>query len=461
MINPTTEYIGGGATRLDLTCHMGATMITYWTSGHYAGGANCNVPAGEKWNKVIGPIFIYLNTLSNPETPSTADMSTLTATLGNPTIPPAWKNNATVLFHDALEKAKQIRTAWPFEWVNGLDYLHKSERGNVTGQLVLNDPQAVSKTLPHLNVGLAHPEFSGKDTEFVRRSGNGTKITWDHDGTYYQFWNDGKEDGTFTITNANPGTYTLHAFADGVLGEFAKANVTVQAGKTIDLGKIEWKPVRYGKQIWEIGYPDRTGCKFFKGDGANYWRWGWDFRYALLFPNDITYTIGKSDYHKDWFFEQVPHVENKEWLNPEAKDPANQPFGWVKVLPPTAPDPWRAWGHGRATPWTIKFDMPKAATGQATLRIALAGADGGAGLEVAVNGKQVGTIHPTATNALRYNTAMGVWQEQDLKFDAALLKWGDNEIKLTVPGGDLTSGVVYDYLRLELEDGLSASDNKL
>ena len=76
------------------------------------------------------------------------------------------------------------------------------------------------------------------------------------------------------------------------------------------MGKLEWKPVRYGKQVWEIGYPDRTGGKFFKGDGANYWLWGWGLRYPLLFPNDITYTIGKSDYRKDWFFEQVPHAES-------------------------------------------------------------------------------------------------------------------------------------------------------
>ena len=39
-----------------------------------------------------------------------------------------------------------------------------------------------------------------------------------------------------------------------------------------------------------------------------------------------------------------------------------------------------------------------------------------------------------------------------MKFDAALLKSGENEIKLTVPAGDLTSGVVYDYLRLELDE---------
>ena len=43
-----------------------------------------------------------------------------------------------------------------------------------------------------------------------------------------------------------------------------------------------------------------------------------------------------------------------------------------------------------------------------------------------------------------------MWQEQTLKFDAALLKAGENQMQLTVPAGEVTSGVVYDYLRLEL-----------
>jgi rhamnogalacturonan endolyase len=37
-----------------------------------------------------------------------------------------------------------------------------------------------------------------------------------------------------------------------------------------------------------------------------------------------------------------------------------------------------------------------------------------------------------------------------LPFDATLLKPGENVMTLTVPGGDLKSGVVWDYLRLEL-----------
>jgi rhamnogalacturonan endolyase len=332
-----------------------------------------------------------------------------------------------------------------------VDYPHKEQRGIVAGQLALDDPQAPTNRLPHLTVGLAHPDYTSNAGGFVLRSGNGNRITWAHDGNYYQFWTDGLDDGTFTIPNVRPGTYTLHAFADGVLGEFAQAGVIVKAGEAVNLGKLDWKPVRYGKQVWEIGYPDRTGDKFYKGDGSNYWKWGWCVRYPLLFPNDITYTIGRSDYHKDWFFEEVPHGESTAWLNPEAKDPANQPFGWVAAGTP-GQDMWRAIGRGRATTWTIKFNMDGPSKGVATLRVALAGADGGGGLNVAVNGQSVGTIQTVATNALRYNTNKGVWREYKQPFNAALLKPGENQMQLTVPAGDLTTGVVYDYLRLELDE---------
>jgi rhamnogalacturonan endolyase len=294
-VNPSTEYLSGGASRLDLVCHMQSTILDYWCSGHYAGGAGCNIPAGENWNKVIGPIFVYCNALADPEVPGQGDLDTLAATAGNPTVPPAWHDNATALWRDALDRAKEEKARWPYDWVNGVDYPHKEGRGTVTGQLVLNDPQAGSTKLPHLTIGVAHPEFTSDAGGFVLRSGNGNRITWEHDGNYYQFWNDGADDGKFTISNVRPGTYTLHAFADGVLGEYTNFNVTVAARQTLDLGKLEWKPVRYGKQLWEIGYPDRTGGKFYKGDGSNYWLWGWCVRYGDLFPDDITYTIGNSD----------------------------------------------------------------------------------------------------------------------------------------------------------------------
>ena len=59
-INPTTEYIGGGAAKLDLVAHMVATLLDYWTSGHYAGGAGNNIPAGESWKRVDRPDLCLL-----------------------------------------------------------------------------------------------------------------------------------------------------------------------------------------------------------------------------------------------------------------------------------------------------------------------------------------------------------------------------------------------------------------
>jgi rhamnogalacturonan endolyase len=458
LINGSNEYMGGGPTRIDLSCHMGHVILDYWTSGHYAGGAGCGVPSGEAWTKVVGPLLMYCNSLDNPETPTQEDLDTFASTAGNPTIPAAWTANANALFNDALAEAKVIKGQWPFPWVQGVDYPQKSQRATITGRLVLDDPQAASLKLPNLNVGLTHPDYTGLGGAFAERSGNGDLVTWEHDAKYYQFWTEGKDDGTFTITNVRPGTYTLHAYATGVLGNFEQTQITVTAGQNLNLGDLHWKPVRYGKQIWEIGYPDRTGGKFLKGDDADYWLWGWPLRYALLFPNDLTYTIGQSNYHKDWFFEEVPHATNLSFVNPEAPDPANQRFGWVKAESqaqyPNSNEkgPWRVYGQGRATTWTVKFNMDNASQGKATLRIALAGADGAGGLAIGVNGQTVGTIYPVATNALRYNTDRGVWREYTQPFDGALLHEGENKMTFTVPAGDLDSGVVWDYLRLELKD---------
>ncbi|HUD21365.1 MAG TPA: polysaccharide lyase family protein [Acidobacteriaceae bacterium] len=492
-MNPSNEYIGGGPDKLDLIDHMTAPgsasyqaiILDYWTSGHYGAGDNTEIPAGQEWKRVVGPIFVYMNTLDNPKDPTQAELDKLTATYGSgmPAVPQVWHDNALTLWNDAVEKSKAEKAAWPFSWVEGVDYPHRDGRATVSGQLVLDDTQAASKSLPNLNVGLTHANFKGSESGYTLLAGNGDIVTWPHDGNYYQFWTEGTTDGRFTIANVRPGTYTLHAFANGVLGEYAKADITVEAGKKIELGKIEWQPVRYGKQVWEIGYPDRTGDKFYKGDPDNYWLWGWGLRYAGLFPNDITYTIGKSDYHKDWFIQEVPHSTTTAWLNSAAKDPYNQRFGWV-AIPSSTDDPWPQWGQGRAATWTVKFNMPTTSKGTAVLRIALAGADGGGnlatgggtgqfgggggtslyvgsdkqgGLIIGVNGKTVGTIHPVATNTLRYNANIkGVWYQYIQKFDASLLKPGANEMTFTVPAGDVTTGIAWDYVRLELNDGSKA-----
>jgi rhamnogalacturonan endolyase len=288
-----------------------------------------------------------------------------------------------------------------------VDYPHLKERGTVAGQLVLDDPQAATTKLPGLLVGLAAPDAE--------------PMTWQNDAKHYQFWVRGDAGGRFTIPKVRPGTYELHAIADGVLGEYAKADITVAPGQKIDLGKLAWKPVRYGRQLWDIGIPNRSGAEFFKGD--DYFHWGWYLEYPKLFPNDVDYTIGQSDYRKDWFFEQVPHATREDNTGR---------------------------GSGRATTWTIHFNAPQDLRGKAILRLALSGVSARS-IAVTVNDQPAGTVTGLVYNAtINRDGIQGSWVEKDVTFDAALIKEGANTMKLTIPAGGLTSGIIYDYLRLEL-----------
>ena len=202
------------------------------------------------------------------------------------------------------------------------------------------------------------------------------------------------------------------------------SNVVVEQGKTLTLGKVNWQPVRYGKQLWDIGIPSRDGSEFFKGD--DYFHWGWYLEYPKLFPNDVNYVIGKSNFRKNWFFEQVPHNED-----------TNNTTGT---------------GEGRSTTWTVTFKLPAGPHGKATLRLAICGV-GTRSLTATVNDQSIGNVSNLVYNAtINRDGIGGYWVEHNLAFDASVMKAGENVLKLTIPAGSLTSGILYDYLRLELDE---------
>lgn len=398
-INPTIEYLSGGATKYELTGHLddGAggdpTLLNYWRGSHY-GGSMCYVASGEQWQKVVGPMMIYLNSgTTNDE-----------------------------IFQDALDQAARESQDWPYSWVHGVDYPLASERGVVKGRLIVDDPLAptpITET-KNLLVGLAYPDATSSTSNFGRLGG--MPLNWQDDAKHYEFWVHGNPDGTFSIPKVRPGTYELHAIADGILGEFAKRDITVTAGETIDLGNLQWKPVRYGRQLWDIGIANRDGSEFL--DGNDYFHWGMYLKYAQLFPNDVDYTIGKSDFHKDWYFEQVPHAVH---------------------------DNGTGTSMGRATTWTIHFNLPTALRGKAILRMAICGV-GARRISVGVNNREAGVVTGLMYNAtINRDGIAGYWVEKDLTFDASLMRAGDNTLTLSIPPGGLTSGIIYDYLRLELQ----------
>ncbi|MHB8888572.1 MAG: polysaccharide lyase family protein [Acidobacteriaceae bacterium] len=403
-INPSMEYLSSGPNHFELTGHIDdgdggdPTLLDYWRGTHY-GGSMLPIAAGENWNKVVGPIFIYLDSGKTPD----------------------------AMFRDAIAQAHREAAKWPYTWVRGVDYPQAAQRSTVEGQLVLKDPQAPGAALPNLLVGLAYPDATSDVPELQRGYGR-QKMTWQNDAKHYEFWVRGSADGHFSIPKVRPGTYELHAIADGVLGEYAKANITVGAGKTIDLGKLDWTPVRYGKQLWQIGIPNRSASEFLMG--KDHWHWGLYLQYSKLFPHDVDYTVGKSDFHTDWFIYQVPHVIN---------------------------DDGTGRGKGRATTWTIHFDISRTtsipAHGQAVLRLGLDGVSARF-IDVGVNNKPAGTVDGLIYNAtINRDGVEGSWVEKDLRFDAALLHPGQNTMTLTVPAGGLTSGISYDVLRLELAGG--------
>lgn len=400
IINPSMEYMSGGPTKVEFLGHRDTnpvaapTVLNYWKSSHY-GGATLTVDEGEEWNKVIGPFLIYANSGNSPDE----------------------------MFQDAKAQAVTESGKWPFSWVDGIEYPSMEERATVRGTMVLNDPVTGSE-FTNLSVGLTAPEYKA-----VYPDREGPTINWQRDAKYYQFWTKGNSDGTFEIDKVRPGSYSIYAFSDGVLGEYLKTDVVVKEGQTLDLGSLNWTPVRNGDQVWEIGIPNRNSSEFFMGDQYN------DpetpIKYAELFPNDVNFIIGESNVSEDWFFQHVPHN-----TDPEAKALA------YRGVP----------SEGRATPYSITFDMNSKPSGTATLRVAISG-NGAERIDVVVNGKPAGSIGDLIRDGvIPRHGKQGIWHQRELSFSASMMKEGKNTLTLTVPAGPLNNGVMYDYLRLELED---------
>ena len=332
------------------------------------------------------------------------------------------------IYDDARAQAEKEAAKWPFTWVDDVHYPKTKDRATVKGKLVLND-MGQMPSFKNLQVGLTPAEYLSPRTE----PGPAVMTNWQRDAKFYQFWTKGNSDGSFAIGNVRPGNYTLYAFTDGVLGEFMKAGVVVMKGKPVDLGKLEWTPVRNGKQLWEIGVPNRNASEFM--GAGNRRDPAVSLKYAALFPNDVNYVIGKSEPSKDWYFQHVPHN-----IDPEAKP---LPFRGVS-------------GKGNATPYTIAFHLPSAPAGKAFLRFAICGT-GTSAATIEVNGKPAGKLEGLKPDGVitRHGTS-GIWYEKTIEFDASLMMKGMNTLKIIVPEGSPNNGLVYDYIRLELADNIMA-----
>lgn len=150
-------------------------------------------------------------------------------------------------------------------------------------------------------VGSASPPYAVEAWE------NPRTYDWQLDGKHYQHWVRADGEGRFLIPNVRPGRCMLYAFVDGVLGEFRNADVNVRAGAPLDLATLEWTPERHGRQLWEIGVPNRSAAEFLHGD--DHWHWGLYLKYPEEFPDDVNFIIGTSDWRRDWNYCQPPRLD--------------------------------------------------------------------------------------------------------------------------------------------------------
>lgn len=373
------DFLNDGPTKQDLNAASGINHL-HFGMNHY-NGSGFHVRAGEEWQKVFGPFLMYCN---------------------------ANDRGADACWADAKAQMAAEKAAWPYPWLtNTPAYPPERERGTVAGKLSVKD--ALKPRLNGANawVGLAQPEPGGN---------------WQFDAMHYQYWTKADAAGSFTIPHVRPGNYTLYAFANGAVGEFARQGVTVPAGETTGLGEVTWDVPHKGTKIaWEIGVPDRTAREFRHGNDY-FHGYAWQ-GFTGEFKNPLDYTVGESNPARDWNYAQ------SQWAMPGAA---------------------RAVAH----PWKIHFKLDAVPTGPATLTLAIASADH-ARIEVGVNdgSAALATVTPSVQggNALLREGIHAKYCVEYVTIPAALLRAGANTITLTQtsvngPGNH----VMYDYLSLEL-----------
>lgn len=119
----------------------------------------------------------------------------------------------------------------------------------------------------------------------------------------------------------------MYAFVPGFIGDYkSDITVTITSGCSIEIDDLVFEPPRNGPTLWEIGIPDRSAREFYIPDPDpkyinklfvnhpdKFRQYGLWERYTGLYPNgDIVFTVGESDYKKDWFFAQVTRKRDEK-----------------------------------------------------------------------------------------------------------------------------------------------------
>lgn len=401
-ITPSNEFRTGGPIKQDLTSHVNPTTLAMFMSTHYGGqDFVTQFVSGEQWKKVFGPVFIYLNSVAD-------------------------KNDTLSLWDDVKERMHKEVDCWPYSFASSEDFPKADQRGAIRGRLLVND-RCISK------------EYLSAKGAFVGLAPPGNAGSFQRECKGYQFWTNSDDDGYFSIQNVRPGDYNLYAWVPGFIGDYKyEKSIAITAASDVDIGELMYEPLRSGPTLWEIGIPDRSAAEFYIPDPDpqyinklyinqpenRFRQYGLWERYADLYPDqDLVFTVGSSDYKKDWFYAQVTR---------KVGDKAYKP-----------------------TTWQIKFNLESIDhNGSYTLRIALSSATSSI-LEVRVNEEEANPPHFSSgligsDNAIARHGVHGLYWLFNVEVAAGQLFQGENIIYLKQARSvSALNGIMYDYIRLE------------
>lgn len=224
-------------------------------------------------------------------------------------------------------------------------------------------------------------------------------------GKKYMFWGKTDANGEFEIPNVRKGDYAIYAYATkGDVTDALQVNDIAVNDAQTDLGVIDWTPGCYEHLLWMIGENNRLSDGYKLSDQPR------DYGHKDLTAANLTFTIGESNPAEDLWYAQTKNGT-----------------------------------------WTIKFNLDQDYTGDAYLTASLAGTTNKPTVTVAVNGTTVGTWSNPTNDAAIYRSAVlgGRHSVKQSKFNASLLKKGENTVTLRMSGISKNGGVMYDCIKLE------------
>lgn len=230
-------------------------------------------------------------------------------------------------------------------------------------------------------------------------------------GGKYIFWSKTDGNGDFEIKNVRKGTYSLYAYATTgtITEEFEMGDVVVGSDVT-ELGTIDWAPETYANLLWNIGENNRLADGFNRSDDPR----SYEARDGV--PANLEFTVGESNPATDWYNAQTSNGT-----------------------------------------WTVKFNLDKTYTGDSKFTASIAGVSNSPKVTIGVNGTNVGAWSLIDDGSLRRSaTQAGRHRVESVTFDASLLHEGENTLTLTASSCKSGTGILYDCLKLEAGEQLSA-----